>query len=1019
MAIAKTHVMLCFGTGCLSAGAAEVKTAFIEELRRCRLTDDVSLVETGCNGFCAGGPILVLYPGGYFYCKVTPADVPEVISEHILKGRPVERLMFRNPATEQAIPLYKDIPFFARQNLRVLHNKGRIAAESLDEYIGRDGYVGLARALLEMTPEQIVDEIKRAGLRGRGGAGFPTGVKWDLCRKAKGDKKYILCNADEGDPGAFMDRSLLEADPHVVLEGMMIGARAIGADTGYIYCRAEYPLALERLNHSIAECRARGLLGRNILGTDFSFDVFIAQGSGAFVCGEETALMRSIEGRRGEPRPRPPFPAYQGLWGLPSVLNNVETYGNVPLIVRHGVDWYRSVGTEKSPGTKIFALTGKVRNVGLVEVNMGIPLGDIIFDIGGGIPDGKKYKAAQLGGPSGGCIPKEHLNVPVDFESVIELGAIMGSGGLIVMDEDTCMVDMARFFLDFIQDESCGKCTPCRVGTKRMLEIVTRICQGQGEEGDIERLIHLGNRIKDTALCGLGQTAPNPVLSTIRYFRDEFEAHIRHKKCPAGVCQDLFRAPCSNACPAGVHVPGYISLLGEERFDDALRLHRERNPFASVCARVCFHPCESKCRRSALDAPLSVRGLKRVMADRETDFVLPEARENSSNAARKIAIVGGGPAGLSCAYFLARLGYRPTVYESEPQAGGMLRQGIPAYRLPRSILDREIRMIGEMGVDIRCGQALGKDFTLEGLRKAGVEAVFLGVGAPDGARLGIPGEDLGGVMEGIRFLRDFNRGLPVSVGKRVAVIGGGNAAIDAARTALRLGAESVQVLYRRTREEMPAFEEEIEEAETEGVWVRVLTAPLEIVGESGRVSGVKCEAMSLGAFDPSGRRRPVKSGQPAFVVEVDTVIAAIGQTLDAAPLTNGTAVSLTKNKYVAAAFETGQTNLPWLFTGGDAMTGPSSVTEAIGAGERAAVGIHRYLQGAGEVFWRSHVEVDTRFDSDADPVMTPRAPSILIDIEARRGNFNEVELGIPPMAALDEARRCLRCDYREKTAKEA
>ncbi|MBL8025720.1 MAG: FAD-dependent oxidoreductase, partial [Fibrobacteres bacterium] len=726
-----------------------------------------------------------------------------------------------------------------------------------------------------------------------GGAGFLTCLKWELCRKAEGDQKYIICNADEGDPGAFMDRSLLESDPYAVIEGMMIGAYAIGATEGYIYCRAEYPLAVERLNTAIAECTRRGLLGEGILGSSMKFTLKISHGSGAFVCGEETALMRSIEGKRVEPRPRPPFPAYKGLWDKPSVLNNVETFGNVPLILKNGADWFRSVGTDKSPGTKIFALTGKVNNVGLVEVNMGIPLGDIIYDIGGGIPGGKKYKAAQIGGPSGGCIPKEHLNVPVDYESVAELGAIMGSGGLIVMDEDTCMVDMARFFLEFTQEESCGKCTPCRVGTKRMLEMLERICKGEGKEGDIERLLELGKEIKETSLCGLGQSAPNPVLSTIRYFRDEYEAHIRDKKCPTGVCSSLITAPCNNACPAGVNVPGFVTLVGEKRYEEALKMHRERNPLAAVCASVCFHPCESKCRRVSLDSPLNVRAVKKFMVSKEKKKVLPEVKVNKVNAKKKIAVVGAGPAGLSCAYFLARLGYKPTIFEATQKAGGMLVQTIPSYRLSRKSLEGEIKMIQDMGVTIKTGKALGNHFTLKSLKAEGYDAVFVGVGAALGAKAGLPNEDADGVVDGIRYLREFNLKGKVATGKRVAVIGGGNVAMDVARTAKRLGAKDVTIVYRRTLDEMTAYKEEIHEAKVEGVNFELLVAPQEIILEKGKVTGVRCSRMELGAFDRSGRRRPQEKGE-SFVLEVDQVVTAIGQSVAAEQINNGIALKMSR-----------------------------------------------------------------------------------------------------------------------------
>jgi NADH-quinone oxidoreductase subunit F len=926
--------------------------------------------------------------------------------------------MFRHPESGAVIPFYSDIDFFARQNLRVLHNKGIIAADSMDDYIARDGYRGLAKILKELSPEQVVAEVKKSGLRGRGGAGFPTGLKWELCRKSTGDKKYILCNADEGDPGAFMDRSLIESDPHAVLEGMMIAAYAIGADEGYIYCRAEYPLALKRLGHAIEECRARGLLGKKILGANFSLDIHVAQGSGAFVCGEETALMRSIEGKRGEPRPRPPFPAYKGLWDKPSVLNNVETFGNVPLILRNGADWYRSVGTEKSPGTKIFALTGKVNNVGLVEVNMGIPLGDIIYDIGGGIPGGKKFKAAQIGGPSGGCITKENLSVPVDYESVVALGAIMGSGGLIVMDEDSCMVDMARFFLEFIQEESCGKCVPCRVGTKRMLEILERICSGKGVEGDIEKLIALGEQIKDTALCGLGQTAPNPVLSTIRYFRHEYEAHIRDKHCEAGVCAALVRAPCLSACPAGVDVPGFVSLTGEKRYAEALKLHRERNPFAAVCARVCFHACESKCRRASLDDAVSVRGVKRFLVDQEVTLQVPEVRENTVNAKRKIAIVGAGPAGLSCAYFLARLGYKPIVFEAEPRPGGMLVQTIPAYRLPREILAREVRMIEHLGVEIVTGMRLGRDITLSGLKADGFEAVFLGIGAQDAVKLGIPGDDALGVVDALAFLRQYNLRGSVPVGKQVIVVGGGNAAIDAARTAVRLGAKKVTVVYRRTLDEMPAYAEEIEEARHEGVELTLLTAPVSVVVEKDKVTGLKCHPMTLGAFDTSGRRRPEMAKQNDFVIPCDQIITAIGQRVNAKEAIDGVPITLSNSKTIGVDRLSGQTATPWVFAGGDAVSGAASVVEAIGAGERAAAGIDNYLTRQNHAFWRGYKEVQTSYDPDSDPVPFVRDRLPVISVDRRTNNFDEVEICWTEGVALRQAKRCLRCDYGKTTTVE-
>ena len=538
----KKQVLICTGGGCIASGAMDVVAAMKEELAQKGLENQVQLLQTGCLGPCAQGPVVVVYPEGVFYQNVKPEDVPEVVASHLIKGEHVTRLINVNTATGELTPLMKDLDYFKKQVKIVLANCGVVDPLKIEDYIALEGYQALAKVLTSMTPDDVINEIKKSGLRGRGGGGFPVGLKWAFAAKSPGDVKYVLCNADEGDPGAFMDRSVLEGDPHSVIEAMTIAAFSIGAHQGYIYVRAEYPLAIERLSIALEQARERGLLGADILGSGFDFDLEIRKGSGAFVCGEETALMTSIEGNRGEPRPRPPFPAVKGLWNVPSLLNNVETYANIPLILRKGADWYAAYGTPQSKGTKVFALAGAVKNTGLVEIPIGMPLGELVFEVGGGIPGNKPFKAAQLGGPSGGCIPTEHLGAAVDYETLIELGAIIGSGGLIVMDDDACMVDVARFFLEFCQEESCGKCAPCRIGTKRMLEILERICAGCGEEGDVERLIELGNTIKDTALCGLGQTAPNPVLSTIRYFRHEYDAHIRDKHCPAGVCAALVRA---------------------------------------------------------------------------------------------------------------------------------------------------------------------------------------------------------------------------------------------------------------------------------------------------------------------------------------------------------------------------------------------------------------------------------------------------------------------------------------------
>ena len=591
----RIYLLICSGTGCHATGAIRVKDALVAAIEEKGLGEKIQVIETGCNGFCAMGPIMVVHPGDIFYQKLTVEDMPELVESHLINGKPLERLLYKDPVSKAKIAVQTQIPFFAHQMPRALRNKGLINPESIDEYIGRDGYIGAAKALFDMTPQQIIAEMKISGMRGRGGAGFPTGVKWDFASQSSGSVKYVLCNADEGDPGAFMDRSILEADPHAVLEGMVIAARAIDARQGYIYARTEYPLAIKRLGIAIDQANAYGLLGANILGSEFSFDIEIYQGAGAFVCGEETALMRSIEGKRGMPRPRPPFPAHKGLWEKPTILNNVETLANVPQIMVNGGAWYAGVGTETSKGTKVFALSGDVNNIGLVEVPMGTPLKTIIYDIGGGIPNKRKFKAVQLGGPSGGCIPEAHLDTPVDYEAIAKVGAIMGSGGAIVMDDKTCMVDMARFFMEFIQDESCGKCTPCREGTRRLLQILEKICDGHGELSDIDVLVELSQTIRETALCGLGQTGPNPVLSALRYFRDEFEAHIIEKRCPAKRCVALLTfevdpdactrcGMCFRACPADAI---------EWKKKEVARIDREK------CIKCLT--CYDKCRFDAIN----------------------------------------------------------------------------------------------------------------------------------------------------------------------------------------------------------------------------------------------------------------------------------------------------------------------------------------------------------------------------------------------------------------------------------
>jgi len=1015
MKVFRSHLLICGGTGCHASGSLNVKKALVAELVKRKLSEEIKIVETGCNGFCAMGPIMVVYPEGVIYMLVTAEDIPELVEEHLIKGRILERLLYREPTTEEIIPTMQDIPFFALQELRVLRNRGLIDPEKIEEYIARDGYQGMVKALTEMTATDIVQEVLTSGLRGRGGAGFPTGLKWKFAAASAGDVKYVLCNADEGDPGAFMDRSVLESDPHAVLEGMVIAAKAIGSNHGYIYCRAEYPLAIHRLNIAIDQAKEMGLLGRNILDTGFDFDLEIYQGAGAFVCGEETALMTSIEGKRGMPRPRPPFPAIAGLWQRPSVLNNVETLANIGQIILRGGAWYASVGTEKSKGTKVFALTGDVNNVGLVEVPMGTTLGTIVFDIGGGIPKGKKFKAAQLGGPSGGMIPMQHLNAPIDYEKVAELGAIMGSGGMIVMNEDSCAVDMARFFMDFCQDESCGKCTPPREGTKRMLQILVNITQGKGKEGDIELLEEMAPIIKDASLCGLGQTAPNPILSTIRYFRKEYEDHIRNHRCDAAVCTALFKSPCQHTCPIEMDIPSYITLIRANRMEDAYKMLLRTNPFPSVCGRVCDHKCQTKCRRGKMDEPIAIKFLKRFITD---NAPRPKTEPVPVTHKEKIAVVGAGPAGLTAARDLALRGYKVTVFEELSEPGGMLRWAIPAYRLPRNILANEIADVTALGVEIKCNVRVGRDLPFATVKKD-FDYVYLAPGAHKSQKMGVEGEDITGVHGGVEFLRDFNAHEDAwvkgekTLGSKVAVIGGGNSAIDAARVALRLGSD-VTILYRRERKDMPAADEEIIAAEDEGIKIEYLVAPLKIEAKDGKVSGITCERMKLGEFDRSGRKKPVAIPGSAFTLSVDAIVASIGQAPDLTFVPKDSGVSVNKwDCFDLAKGSKSQTTDARFYAGGDAVTGPDTVIGAIAAGHQAARDMDTAIRlAAGEPSYEEPAEekIDIPLIIDEDGEEAPQGKMPELHGEERKTSFVEVELGFTMEDALKEAARCLRCD---------
>jgi NADH-quinone oxidoreductase subunit F len=1007
-------VRVCM-TGCRAYGAAEVKEALAQEVHQRGL--DVEVRETGCHGFCAMAPVVGIDPQGIFYQGVSPEDTPQIVEQTLIRGEFVPHLLYQDPLSGERIPLTKDIPFYKGQVRRVLTNCGLIDPKKIDHYILQGGYSALVKTLTSLGPQEVIEMVKMAKLRGRGGAGFPTGVKWGLTREAFGTPKYIVCNADEGDPGAFMDRAVLEGDPHAVLEGMLIAAYAIGAEYGFIYVREEYPIAVEHLNITISQAEEMGLLGENILGTGFNFQLELKMGAGAFVCGEETALMASIEGRRGMPRPRPPFPAQEGIDGKPTNINNVETYANIPMIIKKGPDWYTTLGTEESGGTKVFSLAGKVNNTGLVEVPIGTTIRKVIFDIGGGIPKGRRFKAVQMGGPSGGCVPERYLDLPIDYGTLQAIGSIMGSGGMVVMDENNCMVELARYFLSFTQVESCGKCSPCRLGTKEMLEILTRITQGRGTEGDIETLLEIADVVQKTALCGLGQTCPKPVLSTINYFREEYEAHILDRRCPGAVCENLVISACQHACPVGINVPKYLRAIVEGNYVEAAEIIRERNPFPGICGRICHHPCEVKCRRGELDDPVSIRALKRFAADCYFQNVRERPEPFPLTKNERVAVVGAGPAGLTCAFYLRRMGYPVTVFEALPVGGGMLGVAIPEFRLPSWVIEKEIQHIKDRGVEIRYNTPININYTVEDLMEEGYRAVFIAAGTQKSQRIGIPGEDaeLEGLHFGLSFLRDIKMGKEVQVGERVAVIGGGNTAIDSARTAMRLGAKEVNIFYRRTREEMPVSEVEFEGALEEGVGINFLVNPTRVLRDNGRVTGLECIRMRLGEADETGRRRPIPVEGTEFHVEADTVIPAVGQAPDLSFLPPDTKLERSRWDALKVDSNTLATNIPGIFAGGDFVTGPTYVVEAIAAGRRGAVAIDKYLRGEpGRVeLIEEREEVPSEvLEAELDEVAKEKAriQVPLLPLEDRVKGFAEIELCFSEEKAQEEANRCLRCD---------
>lgn len=1018
----KIRITVCGGTGCNAQGSIELVDALHAAVQKHKLSDVAEVKVTGCHGFCEKGPIVVVRPENILYVHVRAEDADELVETTIKKHAIVERLLHTDPTSGKKIVFEQELPFYAKQTRVILANNGHLDPTSIDDYIIHGGYAALGKVLHSMTPMEVVDEIKKSSLRGRGGAGFPTGTKWEICAKQPGPDKYVICNADEGDPGAYMNRSEIEGNPHLILEGMMIGAYAIGARKAYIYCRAEYPLAIEQLDKAIESARACGFLGNNIMDSGFSLDVVIKKGAGAFVCGEETALIHSIEGRRGMPRPRPPYPAQAGLFGKPTNINNVETWANIPMIINKGAAWFSGIGSEKSKGTKVFSLVGCVNSTGLVEVPFGTSLRTIIEDIGGGIPAGRKFKAAQIGGPSGGCVPASQFDIPVDYESLKSIGAIVGSGGLVVLDDSTCMVDLAKYFMEFIGNESCGKCIPCREGTKRMLEILQAICRPRRKENNhdaldrmqgILSLQKLAETIKSTSLCGLGQTAPNPVLSTLRWFRDEYEAHVFERRCPAGACKELVGAPCQNGCPVGTEVWRYVAHISRGEYEDAYRTIRTANPFPSACARVCHHPCESLCRAGVTGGePIAIRTLKRFVVENVDPSVAAPVLPVALHDAARIAVVGAGPAGLSAAHYLSLLGHRVTLFEREAIPGGMLVCAIPSYRLPREVLRKEIDSLLNRNIEVKYGSELGRDFTVDGLLSDGFKAVYLATGSHKSKLLEVPGENVKGVIPGVQFLKAHNLHAKELATGRVGIVGGGNSAMDAARVALRQeGVTSVTVFYRRTRAEMPAYAEEISAGLAEGITIEELVAPVEVLAKGGKLRGMRLIRNRLGERDKSGRQRPEPVKGSEFEVELDTLVAAISEEPENAGLDG---LKLTKWNSISVNTESYATSRPGVFAGGDLVTGPSTVIGAVAAGKQAAMMMDRYVKGKlmkmlpQTILPTFYVEPVNLIDEDATPTARIHAPEL--PAEERRKSYAEVEMCVKAEDARSEACRCLRCD---------
>ncbi len=1037
-AVVPRKPMISVGLGTCGIGndADKVFAVFGDLIKKSK--SPVALKRTGCFGFCAEEPLVMLYVPGkpiLLFSKFTVKHCAELLKA-ATDPKAAEKLSKQARAKIETwdfvtskvtfgsaypdTPSWNEIPFFKGQQKIVLRDCGLIDPESIEDYIAIGGYAPFAKAVMHMTPTEVIGTIKSSKLRGRGGAGFPTGRKWEMMQAQTSPGKFIICNADEGDPGAYMNRNEIESDPHMLIEGMAIGAYAMGAPSGIVYIRAEYPLAVERLKKAIQAARSHGLLGKNILGSGFSFDIEIIQGAGAFVCGEETALIASAESKAGRPLPRPPYPAERGFNSSPTNINNVETLCNVPAILSAGSEWFTGIGTAQSAGTKVFSLVGKVKNTGLVELPLGTPIETIVYGMGEGTGSiNKKIKAVQTGGPSGGCIPVEHFKTPVDYDSLAALGAIMGSGGMVVMDQDNCMVDVARYFVGFTAAESCGKCTPCREGLSQSLRILSAISKGEATEKDITELEALAHVIRDSSLCGLGQTAANPVLTTLKYFKDDYLEHIRERRCSAGACENLYLALCENSCPLHMNIPGYLALLKEGRIEDAFELTLRDNPFPGSIGRVCHFHCQMRCRREDLDQAVAQNEIHRYLADtmykmgKEKVIYKKLIAEKLKPTGKKVAIVGAGPAGLTVAFYLARLGHTVTVYDGHKKAGGIMRYGIPAYRLPREVMDKEVDFIKKLGVHFVFETRVGKEFPLKTLAKQN-DAVIIAIGAQEDQKIGLPGEDLKGVYPGYHFLEAFNMKKTGAPGKKTLIIGGGNVAIDAARTLWRLGSD-VTVTYRRGRSEMPANSTELDGAEDEGVHFMYMLAPEEFLSDAGgRVRAVRFQKMKPGTLDKSGRPTPVATGQ-TLEIPCDAVLLAVGERVGSEELTR-TGIECARNGTVRIDSFTLKTNAPNIYAVGDAVTGPATASEAMGLAKRAAQSIDKVLTGE-DRFGKLFRKFDYGMDVPVNPSKSAKVMVPFIPVTARHGNFMEITQGYSGQQALSESLRCLRCDVRDNARK--